>query len=191
LEDAGFVGEFVSVNRKSKNSWFRLADEYCSFFLKWIEPAPKSVFNGDGLPYWRSKRDTPSYFSWAGNAFETLCLKHAREIRANLALNPAATTSTWRYTPKSKRENGAQIDLLFDGPRDIALCEIKYSAKPYIVDKKFTSEFLDRTETFKEKIKTKKEILKVLICNHGVKPSPRVSEAADKVIDEKALFKAV
>jgi len=203
LEEAGFVGEFVSLDRKSKNSWFRLVDEYCSFFLKWIEPAPKSVFNGDGLPYWQSKRDTPSYFSWAGNAFETLCLKHAREIRASLALNPAATTSTWRYVPKQKiekgargkaknaAEKGAQIDLLFDGPRDIALCEIKYSAKPYVVDKKFTSEFLNRTETFKEKTKTKKEILKVLICNHGVKPSPWVLEAADKVIDEKALFKAL
>lgn len=125
-------------------------------------------------------------------------MKHSREIRASLALNPASLPSSWRYAPKPQKNKGknlkvkgAQIDLLFDGPRDIVLCEIKYSTSSFVVDREFALEFSNRIEIFKEQTTTKKQILRVLLCSRGAKSTAWLTEAVDKVIDERALFKAV
>ena len=50
---------------------------------------------------------------------------------------------------KGSTEVGAQIDLLFDREdKTITVCEIKYSAQPFIIDKQYAKELLNKIKIF-------------------------------------------
>src|SRR3989338_6114057 len=65
-----------------------------------------------------------------------------------------------RYVPKKNtKEDGAQIDLLFDRPDDaITCCEIKYSNQPYAVDKSCADNLVRRASVLKTQTRTHKQI---------------------------------
>ena len=110
----------------------------------------------------------------AGYTFENICLKHANLILTTLGLaNTHCRISSWQYTPKKgSKENGAQIDLLFDRADDcITICEIKYSNTAYKLDKSNAKNILNKIDTFEKITQTKKQIFCALITTHGTKPS--------------------
>ncbi|MBF0297413.1 MAG: ATP-binding protein [Oligoflexia bacterium] len=174
LEEAGFIANFIPYGKKKKDSYFRIIDEYCLFYLHWIENAPKGIMAKDnGESYWAQIIGTPTYYNWAGLAFEVFCLKHISHIQKSLALEKVFIKySSWRCGCKVKdlTKSGVQIDILLDrNDNAISLCEIKYSQKPYILDKKTALEWHKKIDTFKEFTKTHKEIFFVLVTFNGVK----------------------
>ncbi|MBS0648103.1 MAG: hypothetical protein JSS10_02625 [Verrucomicrobia bacterium] len=91
--------------------------------------------------FWFSLSKNPSWKSWVGYAFESVCYKHIDQIRNALKIDPGSIAGTWRFAPKPKKrrakvgQEGAQIDLLFDRPdNSITLCEIKCSEAPFAID---------------------------------------------------------
>ncbi len=174
LEEAGFITSLVPYGRKEKGVYYLIDDEYSLFYLHWIEPklkiiARKSINTG----FWMAQSNQSAWKTWAALSFESTCYKHIDQIRKALKIDPGATAGTWRFIPKANEpQEGAQIDLLFDRlDGAITLCEIKYSNKPFAIDKSYSKEILKKMEVFKKHTKTKKQLFFSMITTMGLKPT--------------------
>lgn len=172
LQASGFINSYLPFG-KNRDVYYKVIDEYCLFYLRWIEPGKTSGHNFISN-YWQTTIHTPAWNNWAGHAFESICFKHIEEIRQALELsNIACKVSSWRFIPeKNNAQNGAEIDLLFDRQDDaITLCEIKYSNKPFAIDKSYAKQLANKINVFETKTKTKKQIMLALITTQGMKPT--------------------
>ena len=191
LEEAGFIISFTPYSHKRKGIYYRVLDEYTLFYLKWIEPIRKTL-QKESLEtgYWEKIQFSPAYYSWSGYAFESICYKHLSQIRKKLNITPGAIVNTWRYSPKvHSKEKGVQIDLLFDRPDDaITLCEIKYSEKPFVIDKQYAISLQSKREVFVEKTKTFKQVFIAMIASNGIKKNVNMIDLVDGVVTLEDLF---
>lgn len=192
LEDAGFIMSFKPHFHKRRGTYYKLIDEYTLFYLRWIEPIRQSLqVRSLDKGNWQEIQNSPSWNSWQGYAFEAICYKHISQIRKQLAISPTAIANSWRYVPKNKaREPGAQIDLLFDR-RDgvITLCEIKHSNKPFIVDKQYAKNLLNKREVFIRNTRSKKQIFFAMIASSGIKENLYSDDIISGVVKLEDLFK--
>ena len=104
--------------------------------------------------------------SWAGYAFEGICLKHADNIIKKLGLDSVGyLIGSWKYIPMRKSEDSdAQIDLLFDqNDNAITVREIKYSSKVFNFDKTNAKKLINKINVFQKQTMTKKQIFLVLV----------------------------
>lgn len=172
LEKAGFIMSFIPYQSKKKGKYFRVIDEYILFYLKWIEPIKNALTRG-GLSkeFWESQQNTPSWRSWSGLAFESICYKHISQIRRAMNLGPSALPYTWRYVPKKgSTEDGAQIDLLFErGDNAITIFEIKHSLEAFLIDKPYAKSLNEKIKIFSKKTKTEKQIFLSIMASNGIK----------------------
>jgi uncharacterized protein len=191
LEDAGFIISFVPFCHKKRGIYYRLVDEYTLFYFKWIEPL-KRTLQKQSLErgYWESQQNTPSWYSWSGYSFESLCYKHLSQIRKKLKMSPSAIAHTWRYVPNAQsKEQGAQIDLLFDRKDNtITLCEIKYTESAFVINKKYAAELLNKENVFIGKTKTKKQTLIVMIAAQNIKHNRYADDLITNVVTLDDLF---
>jgi len=192
LEEAGFIISLVPYGRKDKGLYYLIDDEYSLFYLYWIEQklriiSRKSINQG----FWLAQANQPAWKTWAALSFESICYKHIDQLREALKIDPGATTGTWRFIPKAKsQEEGAQIDLLFDRlDGAITLCEIKYSDKPFAIDKSYAQKILKKMEVFRKQTKTKKQLFFSMITTRGLKPTMYSEEliSSEAILDD--LFK--
>lgn len=183
LIESGFVTTWLPYDKKSKDSIYKLADEYSHFYIKFMENS-----RSQGTGTWLRFSDGQSWKSWSGIAFERVCLKHIPQIKKALGITVIYTEeSAWRYIPK--KGNGAQIDLLIDR-RDfvIHICEMKYSASTFTIDKKYAGELENKEEVFREQTKTKKSLFITMITTFGVKDNEHASRLVKNSIKMDALF---
>lgn len=192
LEEAGFIASFVPYQNSKKNIYYRIIDEYSYFYIKWIKNAPRGIFATGEHHYWEKKSASPSWRSWAGYAFESLCLKHSLQIKKSLQIEKIPTeVAAWRYVPaKRSQEKGTQIDLLFDrGDGIISLCEIKYSDGEFVIDKSCAEELRDKMEIFKKRTKGgKKHLFLVMVTPFGLKKNAYAEELVANEVTLENLF---
>lgn len=191
LEAAGFIQSFLPYGRLKRDHFYRVIDEFTLFHLRWIEPYLASKMMHDELGYWQNMIKTPAVSSWAGYAFETICLKHVGQIRQALKLGQVACRiGNWQYIPKKgSSEEGVQIDLLFDREDGvITLCEIKYSEHPFVIDKAYAKKLMQKSETFEKKMNTSKQIFIAFITTNGVKHSLWSDELVTQQVTLKDLY---
>ena len=190
LEEAGFIFSFVPYGHKKRGTYFRIIDEYTSFYFKWIEPVRKSTQKlAQAQKNWLSKRNSPSWQSWSGYAFENVCYKHIDQIHEALGLDRSAIPATWRHDGKLEQD-GAQIDLLFDRQDDaITVCEIKHTEKPFKIDKAYYQQLKRKIDVYKKVTKTHKEIFLAFIASAGLKQSIYSEEFVSGVVTLEDLFK--
>lgn len=172
LESSGFIQSFIPYGRKIKDHYYRIVDEYSLFYLTWIEPYVAKKLGSSRSTYWPSKLKTGGWSSWAGVAFEQTCYKHIEQIKQALGIEQiSCEVGNWRYIPtKGSNEQGAQIDLLFD--RDdgtISICEIKYCADEFVIDKAYANNLVNKLNVFEKHFKSKKQIFLAMITTSGVK----------------------
>lgn len=192
LESAGFIRSFLPIEHTRQGIYYRLIDEYCYFYLKWIEPEKRTLIAlEENNEYWQSKALSPSFKSWAGYAFEGICYKHLSQIRKKLKISSIAIANSWRYaSKKNSQEQGAQIDLLFDRNDDsITICEIKYTDKPFVIDKEYAAKLLNKVKILKAKTRTKKQIFISMISANSIKPTMYSEELISGVVALDDLFK--
>lgn len=171
LEASNFIQSFLPYGRK-KEHLYRVVDEFSLFHLKWIEPILSSGVGIDEQKYWQNIVNTPAVASWAGYAFENVCLKHTYQIQMALGLEKiACKAAKWRYFPtKGSGEQGAQIDLLFDREDGIiTICEIKYSNKLFLIDRDYGKQLVKKLEVFEQQVKPGKQLFLAMITTAGVK----------------------
>lgn len=170
LEYAGFISSFMPYSHKKRGVFYRISDEYCFFYLKWIRPIKNQLRQNPSADFWKGIINTPNYFTWKGYTFENICYKHLPQIKKTLAIDESGLASPWRFSPKAKGEKGAQIDLLFDRKDDsITLCEIKYTDKPFSIDKEYSKKLEDKIDIFSKVTKTQKQIFLAFISAEGLK----------------------
>ena len=193
LEEAGFIQTFLSIDHKTRGIYYRVIDEYCCFYLRWILPIKNTlVVKEQNNKYWSNKVNTPAYYNWLGYAFETLCYKHIREIRTALEITSSANVGVWRYTPLAdeKSSAGAQIDMVFD--RDdgvVTLCEIKYTKDPVIIDKTYAKNLKNKISTYKTQTHTQKQTELIFVANNGVKENLYSDELVSQTVTLNDLFR--
>jgi hypothetical protein len=170
--------------KKKRGKMYRLSDEYSYFYLGWIHPIKEDLKSDPDGEYWHSQLKTPKHHAWQGYAFENVCYKHLSKIKKKLGIRGFAPASSWRSAPsKGSREEGAQIDLLFDrGDDAITLCEIKYADKPCTLDKRCAKSLANKQRCFVRNTQTKKQIFMAFISPHGVADSLYAEELNGGVV---------
>ena len=173
--------------KKEKNSYYKVIDEFCLFFIYWIKKTPIKEFPPD---YWLIQSQRPSYYAWSGYAFEAICSKHNHQIIRALGIVNAMGITSWRYLPTSPKERGVQIDLVFPRYDDtITLCEIKYTDKPFAINKSYAHILRYKMDTFKKKTNTTSQIFLAMISANGLKPTTYSDELVSGIVTLDDLFK--
>ena len=114
--------------------------------------------------FWSAMSDSRVHSTWAGLAFERLCLQHIDGIKRALGISGVlANVHSWRNA-------NAQIDLLIDR-RDgiINICEMKYWAGPYVMTAEDDVALMNKKSEFKSATKTRKAVHVTMVTSFGVK----------------------
>ncbi len=160
LTESGFIHYYLPY-KGTKDSLYRLTDEYSMFYLKFIQT------NISGKGTWQTMYNQNSYKIWSGFSFETICMKHIKQIKQSLGISGIlATTGSW--IEKNKKQ-GAQIDLLIDrNDNAINLCEIKFYNSAFTITKSYAENLRKKKQIFLEKTKTTKSIFITFITIFGL-----------------------
>ncbi len=192
LEESGFISRAVPFGKKAQESVYRLVDEYSLFYMTWIRTAPRSVFGARPQGYWLTKRNTPSWMSWAGYAFEGICQKHIAQIKQGLGIAGVNTTdAAWMYRSMKRTAKGIQIDLLIDRADDcINLCEMKYSNSEFVIAKSYAATLRDKRNIFLERTGTRKSVFIVMITTYGTRENQYYDELISRQLTMDTLFES-
>jgi uncharacterized protein len=187
LEESNFITGYTPYGKHTKETIFKLTDEYSLFYLKFIENS-KSMGSGT----WQTKSTGQSWKSWCGFAFENICLKHSLQIKKALGISGIYTEqSVWRYTPKAD-EVGVQIDLLIDRQDNcINLCELKFYNTEFTLDKQAANNLATKRQVFIEKTGTKKTIFNTLITTFGAKRNEHYLQTVQNQLTMEVLFEGM
>lgn len=155
LENCDFIRSFD--NRKNSRV-YQLVDFFSLFFLKYR--------NHIGTRGWWSRANQTSIQNvWYGLSFEKICLCHSRQIEKALHLDTIQSSIfSWR-----SRELSAQIDLVIDRADSVAtICEIKYSAGEYCLDKDEYLKVMNRLDAYGKDLGKGKGLQLVFITTFGL-----------------------
>ncbi|GJM06506.1 MAG: hypothetical protein DHS20C10_02400 [marine bacterium B5-7] len=182
---AGFIESYIPWGRQ-KGEYFKLVDEFCLFYLTWLDPQKNKRFLPD---YWIAQSQKPAYLAWSGYAFEAICMKHLEQIIKALKIPAGGTASTWRYRSTEKEKVGAQIDLLIErSDNAFTIGEIKYTDTPFQLDKAAATQLQQKVTTFQQQTKTTKQLFIALISANGIKDTMYSEELVAQVVTLEDLF---
>ncbi|MGG9963472.1 AAA family ATPase [Ferruginibacter sp. SUN106] len=184
LTASGFITPYVPVEKKVKDSIYKLTDEYSLFYLKFME-ANRSGSKGT----WVRLSDTPTWKSWSGLAFESICMKHIPAIKKALGIGGIySETAIWKSKGNSIK-GAAQIDLVISR-RDncINLCEIKFYENKFSLDKKYAAALQQKKYIFQQETKTRKHLFITLITSTGLQANEHSLGLIDQQLTLDDLF---
>lgn len=186
LEESGFISRYIPFKKDLKDSIYKLSDEYSLFYLKFIEGARTA-----GKGSWLRLMNAPSFISWAGFSFESICQKHVVQIKKALGIAGVYTdVASWRLSSQNG-EKGAQIDLLIDR-QDLCInvCEMKFSLTEFTIDKRYAAELENKMQVLKSNTKTKKTLFLTMITTYGIKRNLYATSLVQNELKMDALFEA-
>ena len=107
--------------------------------------------------------ETPTFFTWAGYAFEMVCLHHIPQIKKALGISGVQTSvSTWQ-------SSDTQIDLVIDRKDQVInICEMKFSIAPFLIDKKYDQNLRNKLGTFRQVTSTRKALFLTFVTTYGI-----------------------
>lgn len=185
LEESGFIGSFLPYGAEKKNKVFKLTDEFSFFYLKFMG---RTFTAGQGQ--WLKVSAKQAWRTWAGFAWERICIKHIYQIKSALGISGIySVTGSWRGKP-DKKVSGAQIDILID--RDdhcINLCECKFSETSFTISNSYSEELKSKIQCFKETTGTKKTLLLTFITTYGLKDNKHSTGLVQKSLVLDDLFR--
>ena len=164
-----FIREYSAYGKREKGSIFQLTDLFSLYYLRFIGGR-----TGLDVPYWANVGDSVRQ-SWAGYAFEQVCLHHISQIRAALGIKGVLTNvCTWASPRQTDKDGtvwpGVQIDLLLcRGDHVIDVCEMKYSKTEFVITGNYAEHLRERNATFAHHTKTRDAIHTVLVTTYGLK----------------------
>lgn len=158
LEESNFIRRYRAFGKREKESLYQLVDLYSLFYLKFIQKTDEDDEN-----FWINSIGTPSFYAWAGYAFEMACLHHLPQVKKALGISGVQTSvSAWR-SPE------AQIDLLIDRKDQVVnICEMKFSISPFVIDKQYSEKLRNKLGAFRQATGTKKALFLTMITTYGL-----------------------
>jgi hypothetical protein len=186
LAESGFIQKVYPYGKKEKDSLFRLTDEFSLFYFRFMQKREGHSYERDT---WLGMHASQTYAGWCGYAFENICIKHADQIKKALQIGGINSTQSSWYWPGDKKENGAQIDLLIDrADRCINICEMKFSTRPFVIDKKYVKDLENKVMTFRRVTKTQKTLFLTFITTYGVIDNDYKYQRVDADVTMGSLF---
>ena len=166
LEMSGFIRSYACLGKKERDTLFQLIDPFTLFYFSFIKD-----HKNEEEHFWTTRIDTPTHNTWAGLAFERLCLWHIPQIKQTLGISGILSgTYSWTYQPKSEEEEGAQIDLLIDRKDQVVnLCEMKYTDTEFLMTEEEEKRLRRRRNVFTDVTKTRKAVHYTLVTTYGLK----------------------
>ena len=184
LLHSGFISKYYPYGKKKKQMLYRLTDEYSLFYLQFVEN-----HRAEGKGIWQQLSQTPIYTSWAGYAFESICLKHLFQIKEALGISSLYTTASSFLKPGSEEEEGLQIDLLIDrNDHAINICEMKFYAGKFSLNKRTALALRNKLVRFKAATRTRKQLFLTLITTFGLAKNTHSLGLVDQVLVMEDLF---
>lgn len=165
LEQCGFIRKYNCLGKKSKDATYQLIDNFTLFHFNFM--MENTNLNNH---FWSSQQNSPLHNTWAGLAFERVCLQHVEQIRRALGFSAVISSEySWTYKSKDSEDKGVQIDLLIDrNDQVINLCEMKCSNDVYTIDAEEDARLRRRISTFIRESKTKKSVFLTMITTYGL-----------------------
>lgn len=190
LEECGFIGCYSPLGKKSKDRLYRLTDEYTLFYLDFIEPKRNDIRSFTFNDIWMKEKNGARWKAWSAYSFESICIKHAKEIHHALGIS-GIVTKVQSWTCNSDKINkGAQIDMVIDRSDNcINIIEAKYYSSPYIVTKKDVENIQNKLMRFQEVTQTNKSIFVTFISTYGYVENQHFKNIAQHNLKMDCLFK--
>lgn len=184
LLHSGFISTYQPFGKKKKDSLYRLTDEYSLFYLQFMESNRQQ-----GAGIWQQLSKTQAYISWAGYAFESICLKHIPQIKKALGISGVYSTASSFFKKGTEEEEGIQFDLLIDrNDHVINICEIKFYGAEVTIDKAMAMDYRNKMAAFKEASRTRKQVFLTMITTFGVKQNQYSLGLVDASLTMDDLF---
>lgn len=159
LEASNFIRKYPQYEKKSRDTLYQLLDNYTLFYFKFIKNN-----SGRNAHFWLNLLHTPNYYSWAGNAFEMVCIQHIEAIKKSLGISGVQTeVYSWQ-------DENAQIDLMIDRKDQIInLFEAKFSIAEFEINKSYAMQLRRKIASFMNATNTKKSVWLTFITTYGLK----------------------
>lgn len=160
LEQCDFIRKYRNYTKKKQGFYFQLIDPFMMFSFRFLANRDKNS--------WMTYINSPSYYSWVGNAFELVVLMHCNQIKAALGISGVESSEyAWRSTTSKP---GAQVDLLIDRKDGVInLCESKYTSEPYEIDQAYSGVLQNKVSAFISETKCKSSVHMTMISASGIK----------------------
>ncbi len=182
LEECSFIEGYIPFGKKAQNRLFHLNDEYTAFYFH-FKPLNKSKNSFVTIS------QSSVYKSWAGYAFENICMRHKEKIAAALGIAGIFYTTPSFYYKGDAENEGFQIDMIIDRADNVInICEMKYYNTQYEFTKKEMEKVNYKIEKFRKITGSKKQILYTLITSKGLKPNQYSIGTVAKDIEASELF---
>lgn len=180
LQQCGFIRRYKDFTKPKRGEIIQLIDPFTLFWLRFVEKSTDEH-------WWSSNLNSAKIRSWTGRAFELVCLLHVRQMLAALGIWGISTdVCSWRST---KSDPGVQIDLVLNrADRVINLCEMKFSAEPFEIDKSCYSNLQHKLTAFADETGTHYPLHLTMVSPEGVKHN-KYSGMVQSVINAEDLFK--
>ena len=162
LAESDFVMRY-SPYGKGEGDHYKLIDNFCLFWLKWVEP------NQQDSSFVNYNFSSDIMTSWRSVAFEQVCWQHIPQIKHALEIGGVKTSvSAWNIRSADGKK-GAQIDfLIFRADNIVNLCEMKFSSLPYVITSDEEMRLMHRVEMLKETLGAKQKIHVTMVTSFGV-----------------------
>lgn len=165
-----FVRKYTSIGKTERDAIYQLTDLFSLFHLRFVEKDSSQDQN-----FWSNLSSTGTKNSWAGYAFEQVCLHHITQIKSKLSiLGVLSNTYSWNCKPFTDKDGtawkGGQIDMLIDRKDQVInICEMKYSVDEYTITEEYEKKLRQRASLFQHVTKTKKALQHTFVTTYGVK----------------------
>lgn len=162
LAESDFILRYMPY-RHSKVEHYKLIDNFCLFWLKYVEP------NLTDVDFMTDNITSDVMRSWKGVAFEEVCWQHVTQIKRALEIGGVKSSlSAWSVKGDDENE-GAQIDLLINRADNVVnLCEMKFSSGEYVISKDEEGKLRNRIEVLKKTLSPKQTVHLTMITTYGV-----------------------
>lgn len=178
-----FIQGYTYFGSNKKNTLYRLTDFYTLFYNRFIKE-----HYGKDQSYWTRTLTSPTHNTWAGLAFENLCLQHITQIKECLGISGILCESSSWFMKTEKGELGAQIDLVINRSDNVInLCEMKFANDEYEIDIDEEKDLRHKISTFQKHTKTHKALHLTMVTTYGVKRNI-YSDIAQSQITLEHLF---
>lgn len=182
LVECGFIAKTGSYGKNINDQRYKIIDSFTLFYFQFLKGG--KITDSD---FWVHNYLSPKRYSWAGIAFERVCFQHISQIKSKLGISGVATNA---YSWQTKVDgNGAQIDLILERADNIInICEIKFSASKFNIDKDTMEGLMHKVERFMAVTKTRKAIHLTMVTTYGIVQNAYSNQINSEITAED-LFK--
>ena len=142
LHESGITREYPRYGKERVETVYQLKDFFSMFYMHFIhgKTAASSA--------WRTIQRTPTFYAWAGNTFEMLCIEHLPQIKDKLRI--ATINRNYCWSGKGPDGTTSQIDLVLEwsGERTDYLCEMKFSEHEFVIEKGYEQNLSAKIDAF-------------------------------------------